>query len=89
MQSRQQIAYWRKNLRFTILLLLIWFLVTFVCSWYAKELNEIEFIGPLGFYMGAQGALIIYLAIVGVYALYMNRMDRQFGVREGGGSERR
>jgi hypothetical protein len=37
---------------------------TFVMGWFARELNEISFIGPLGFYMSAQGSLIIYVAII-------------------------
>ncbi|MBA3998373.1 MAG: DUF4212 domain-containing protein [Candidatus Accumulibacter sp.] len=78
-------AYWRRNLRMTALLLLIWFAVTFVASYFARELNEFSFLGfPLGFYMGAQGSLIIYLAIVWYYARYMNKLDREFGFDEGG-----
>lgn len=77
--------YWRRNLRMTALLLLIWFAVTFVASYFARELNEFSFLGfPLGFYMGAQGSLIIYLAIVWYYARYMNKLDREFGFDEGG-----
>ena len=79
-------AYWRRNLRMTALLLLIWFAVTFVASYFARGLNEFSFLGfPLGFYMGAQGSLIIYLAIVWYYARYMNKLDREFGFDEGGG----
>jgi len=79
-------AYWRRNLRMTALLLLIWFAVTFVASYFARELNEFSFLGfPLGFYMGAQGSLIIYLAIVWYYARYMNKLDQEFGFDEGGG----
>jgi putative solute:sodium symporter small subunit len=74
--------YWRKNLGITAILLGLWFVVTFVFGWYARELNEITFIGPLGFYMGAQGALIIYVAIIWFYGTYMNKLDRQYGVHE-------
>jgi len=65
--------------------LTVWFVVTFVAGWFARELNEITFIGPLGFYMGAQGALIIYVAIIWFYAHYMNKMDEDFGAHEGEG----
>jgi putative solute:sodium symporter small subunit len=76
--------YWRRNLRITGILLVIWFLVTYVCSYFARELNEIVVFGfPLGFYMGAQGALIVYVAIIGYYAYYMNRLDKEYGVSEG------
>jgi putative solute:sodium symporter small subunit len=76
--------YWRRNLKMTAFLLTIWFVVTFVSSYFARELNGFTFLGfPFGFYMGAQGALIIYLAIVGVYALYMNNLDQEYAAPEG------
>ncbi|MHB1291469.1 MAG: DUF4212 domain-containing protein [Sulfuricella sp.] len=76
--------YWHRNLKITALLLAIWFIVTFVFSFYARELNEITFIGfPLGFYFGAQGSLIIYVAIIWFYARYMNNLDQEYGVHEG------
>ena len=72
----KQRVYWRRTLRLTAALLVIWFVVTFVVSFYARELNEISFFGfPLGFYMSGQGTLLIYVLIVGYYAQRMNRLD--------------
>jgi putative solute:sodium symporter small subunit len=83
-REHQHRNYWRRNLKMTALLLAIWFAVTFVVSFFARELAEITVMGfPLGFYMGAQGAPLVYLAIIWWYARYMNRLDRQYGVREG------
>ena len=82
--SARHQEYWRKNLFITGLLLSIWFVATFVEGWYARELNTIAFLGfPLGFYMSAQGSLIIYVVIIGVYALYMKKLDKEYGVNEG------
>jgi putative solute:sodium symporter small subunit len=76
--------YWRKNLVVTAILLLVWFVVTFVEAWYARELNTITFFGfPFGFYMSAQGSLAIYVIIIGVYAWYMRKLDLEYGVDEG------
>jgi putative solute:sodium symporter small subunit len=75
--------YWNINLKITSILLAIWFVVTFVMGWYARELNEIIFLGPLGFYMSAQGSLIIYVVIIWFYARYMNNLDKEYGVHEG------
>lgn len=76
--------YWSKNLALTAVLLAIWFVVTYVVGYYARELNEITFLGfPLAFYMGAQGALIIYVVIIYFYAKRMNQLDRDYGVAEG------
>jgi putative solute:sodium symporter small subunit len=75
--------YWRKNLIVTAILLFIWFVVTFVEAWFATELNHISFLGfPLGFYMSAQGSLIVYVAIIWYYAHYMNKLDVDYGVDE-------
>jgi putative solute:sodium symporter small subunit len=76
--------YWRKNLVITAILLFVWFVVTFVEAWYARELNGFSFMGfPLGFYMSAQGSLIVYVLLIGIYAWYMNRLDVEYGVDEG------
>ena len=76
--------YWRKNLVITAILLLIWFIVTFVEAWYARELASITFLGfPLSFYMSAQGSLAIYVIIIGVYAYLMGKLDKEYEVDEG------
>jgi putative solute:sodium symporter small subunit len=76
--------YWRKNIRMTAILLAIWFVVTYVVSFYARELNAITLFGfPLGFYMGAQGSLIIYVVIIFYYAARMNKLDKEYNVAEG------
>ncbi len=57
--------YWQKNLRMTGILLVLWFIVTFVIAYFARELQSVTIIGfPFSFYMGAQGSLIIYVAII-------------------------
>ena len=76
-------AHWRRNLRLTSVLLAIWFVVTFVMAWFARDLSFNFFGWPFAFYMGAQGALIVYLLLVGYYAYAMNRLDRRYGVDEG------
>ena len=82
--SAKHHEYWRKNLVITGILLAIWFVATFVEAWYARELNQISFLGfPLGFYMSAQGSLIIYVVIIYVYAKYMEKLDKQYDVDEG------
>ena len=76
--------YWHKNLVVTAILLFIWFVVTFVEGWYARELNSINVFGfPLGFYMSAQGSLAIYVAIIWYYQHYKNKLDIEYGVQEG------
>ncbi len=74
--------YWQKNLRITAILLAIWFVVTFVVAYFARDLNFIMAGWPFSFWMGAQGALVIYVVIIGYYAHYMNKLDIEHGVAE-------
>jgi putative solute:sodium symporter small subunit len=81
--SKKHKEYWKKLLSLTAILMLIWFVATFVIAWYARELSSITFFGwPLPFYMGAQGSLVIYLGIIAFYAYRMNRLDNAYGVQE-------
>ena len=75
--------YWRRNLRITGVLMGIWFVVTFVVAYFARDLN-FEFFGwPFSVWVGGQGALIVYVVIIWYYARTMNRLDQEYGVSEG------
>lgn len=75
--------YWRRNLSLTGVLLAIWFVVTYVVVFFARDINDITFLGfPFAFYMGAQGALVIYVLIIWFYAKRMNKLDQEYGVAE-------
>jgi putative solute:sodium symporter small subunit len=74
--------HWRANLRLTTLLLLAWFAVTFVVTWFGRELSAVFFGWPFSFWVAAQGALIVYIALVWLYCSTMNRIDRDCGLAE-------
>jgi putative solute:sodium symporter small subunit len=75
--------YWAKNLNLSAILLAVWFVVTFVMAWFARDLANINFFGwPLSFYMAAQGSLIIYVVLIWYYAKRMGELDKEFGVEE-------
>jgi putative solute:sodium symporter small subunit len=74
--------YWSKTLRLTAVLLALWFIVTYVVGFYARELSFNFFGWPFAFYMGAQGSLIIYILIIWYYSKTMNKLDQEFGVAE-------
>ena len=80
--SAKHQAYWSKNLRMTAILLAIWFVVTFVVSYFARDLSFNFFGWPFSFWMGAQGSLAIYVFIIWFYANYMNKLDHEHGVAE-------
>lgn len=78
--------YWLVTRRLTAALLLVWGLTSFLPGWYAEDLNELVFFGwPLGFYLSAQGALIIFLLIVWFFDLCMFRLEQRLKHEEGPG----
>ncbi len=74
--------YWRKNLNITAVLLGLWFVVTFVVTYFARDLNFNFFGWPFSFWVAAQGSLVVYVAIIWYYAHYMNKLDQEHGVAE-------
>jgi putative solute:sodium symporter small subunit len=78
-------AYWRRNLRITGALLAVWFVVTFVATYFARQLRFSFFGWPFGFWVAGQGALLVYLLLIGLYARAMNRLERELGVDDGDG----
>ena len=77
-------AYWRKNLTYLSILLLIWFIVSFVCGiLLVDQLNTIKIAGfPLGFLFAQQGSIYVFVILIFVYMFLMNRLDKSFDVDE-------
>ncbi len=82
--EQQKKDYWRYNLRLTMILLAIWFVVGYLLSGlWAGDLNQVSFLGfPLGYYMAAQGSLAIFVIEIAVYARLMNKKDLEYGIYE-------
>ena len=82
--DKQKDDYWRYNVKLTTILLVIWFVVTYLISGlWASWLNQYSVLGfPMGYYMAAQGSLAIFVIEIAVYAYLMNRKDEEFGIRE-------
>ena len=74
--------YWRKNLNITAILLGLWFVVTFVVTFFARDLSFNFFGWPFSFWVAAQGSLVVYVVIIWYYARYMNKLDQEHGVAE-------
>jgi putative solute:sodium symporter small subunit len=66
---------WRQRMRITGWLLAAWFAVTFGVSFFARELNVVVLGWPVSFWVAAQGALLVYMALVVVFARRMGRLD--------------
>ena len=83
MQPAVARAYWRKTSALMWTMLVIWFLASFVIHIFAPSLNRFRFLGfPLGFYMAAQGSLIVFVVMLYWFAFRQNRIDEEFGVQE-------
>lgn len=82
--DRQKDEYWRYNVRLTTILLVIWFVVTYIISGImAGWLNQFVILGfPMGYYMAAQGSLAIFVIEIAVYAKLMNDKDAEYGIQE-------
>jgi len=61
----------------TALLLVVWLATGFGTVFFARELSRFTlFDWPLSFYMAAQGASLVSLALIGFYAWRMRTLDR-------------
>ncbi|NLU78388.1 DUF4212 domain-containing protein [Micromonospora sp. HNM0581] len=76
--------YWSRNLRLMVILLAVWFVVSFGFGILLVEpLNNIAVAGfPLGFWFAQQGSIYVFVILIFVYAKMMDRLDNQFGVDE-------
>jgi putative solute:sodium symporter small subunit len=75
--------YWAVNVKTTAIIMVIWFVVTYVCAFFSPQLNKIVIAGfPMGFYVGAQGSLIVFVVLIFWYAYRMNKADKEYGVEE-------
>jgi putative solute:sodium symporter small subunit len=77
-------SHWPRLRRMTLQLLLAWFLITVLSIWFARELSGLVFFGwPLSFYLAAQGAVLCYLAVVGIYAWRADRLEARSQAEHG------
>ena len=73
-------AYWKKNLKYLVILLSIWFSVSFGFGiLLVDELNQIQFFGfNLGFWFAQQGSIYVFVILIFVYIYLMNKLDKNY-----------
>jgi putative solute:sodium symporter small subunit len=75
--ARAHTRYWRFNVALIVILMAIGFVVSFVVPCFAPALAPLRFAGfSLPFYLGAQGAILVYLMLIFAYIVLMQRADR-------------
>ncbi len=76
-------GHWRRTKGLMITALVIWAIAGFAIHLFVRPLNNIVILGfPLGFYMAAQGSLIIFVVLIFWFASRQDTIDRQCGVAE-------
>ena len=78
--------YFRANITLIGILLFIWAVVSFGCGIiFAPWLNQFNLPGtqyPLGFWFAQQGSIYVFVILIFVYVVAMNRLDRRHGFAE-------
>jgi len=76
-------AHWKATKSLMIMHLVVWFVFSYLVHWFAPELNKVTFNHfPLGFYMAAQGSLLVFVIQLFLFAKQQDSIDRKFGVAE-------
>lgn len=83
-QNKNATAYWKENVKYLSILLVIWFLVSYGCGILFKDaLNEIRLGGfKLGFWFAQQGSIYVFVILIFVYVRIMNKLDKKYGFDE-------
>ena len=67
-----------RHLKLKAGLLLVWALVSFGATYFARDLQALDIAGwPLGYWIAAQGGVVVFIVIVVAYSWAMNRFERQ------------
>ncbi|MFN3603750.1 MAG: DUF4212 domain-containing protein [Leptonema sp. (in: bacteria)] len=75
--------YWVENRNQMWIVMIIWFLVSYGAGLIAPFLNKITILGfPFGYYMGAQGSLIVFVLLNWYYANKMNQIEKKYNLTE-------
>jgi len=83
-KQKKATAYWKENLKYLIILLSIWFLVSYGAGILFREaFNEIRLGGfKLGFWFAQQGSIYVFVILIFVYVRLMNKLDKKYGYDE-------
>mgnify|MGYP006307419263 CR=1 FL=1 len=76
--------YWKKNISYVLILLAIWFIVSYGFGIvFADALNQVKLGGvKLGFWFAQQGSIYTFVVLIFVYVGLMNKLDKDFDVHE-------
>ena len=83
MSDKNAYAYWKSNIRIVLLLLSVWFFISFVCGILLVDVLDNIRIGgfKLGFWIAQQGSIIVFVVLVYVYIYLMDKLDDEYQSR--------
>ena len=81
--ASQKERHWSRTKSLMVVHLVIWFVFSYVVHWFAPELNRMRFMDfPLGFYMAAQGSLVVFVVQLFIFSWQQDKIDRECGMAE-------
>ena len=80
MNQNNRRDYWRANVTLIRNLLIVWGLVSLGCSiLLVQPLNTLRLGNiPFGFWMAQQGSIFVFVALIFIYAVWMDKIDRKY-----------
>jgi putative solute:sodium symporter small subunit len=76
-------AYFRTRVRHMMIYLSIWAVVSFGVVALAESLSGFKVNGmPFHYFMGAQGAILIFILLLFINAIVSDKVDKDFGIDE-------
>jgi putative solute:sodium symporter small subunit len=79
--------FWRSTQWITAALLLVWLAVSVTVPWFARDLDVWQVFGfPLGYWLASEGALLVFLLIIVVDVLAMERLEAAWHADEAAGT---
>ena len=81
MKNNKAKQYWRENLKYLLILLTVWFSVSYGAGIIFRSTLDHFYIGgfPLGFWFAQQGSIYVFVLLIFIYVRLMNRLDRKYG----------
>jgi putative solute:sodium symporter small subunit len=83
-QKQKMQKYWKRNIRTLLILLTVWFIVSFGFGILLVEpLNTIKIGGyKLGFWFAQQGSILTFIVLIFIYVKGMAALDNKYNVHE-------
>ena len=77
-------AYWKKNIQYVLILLLVWFFVSYGAGIIFKDfLNSFKIGGfKLGFWFAQQGSIYVFVVLIFTYIYLMNKLDKHYNSKK-------